>query len=92
MSVLTDGIDAAEQRKQALFGDEYLSAQLMIDPDGGRAIFNGFDIDMTEFEELSLRAGGLFLSCAGTMGLLRLFQGAWAEGLLVGLMIGKASD
>lgn len=87
MSHLREAIEAAEERKQAAFGDAVGIAAGEFE---GRAIFSGFDIDHDELNEIAIRAGQVFHSASfnGETGPRLLLSSAWTEGFLVGLMYG----
>jgi len=85
---------AVESRKQAVFGGDGTGPPqtVVATPFQQAALLGGFDIDMDQLEEISARAAAFFCDMSITAGLLPLFQGAWTDGLLVGLLLGQQSD
>lgn len=93
MSVLTDGIEAANQRKLAmgLFDSDTDESMIVYSESefANRSAFAGFDIDYEELCSTVANVGMFFLSQTAHSDLPTLFQSAWVDGLLIGLMIGK---
>ena len=93
MSNLTEALEAAEQRKEAVLGNEALvnmPSELQ-----ARAVFSGFDINHAEFNEVVERAGIFFASLAASTDHLSLHQviaTAWVDAFLTGLLYRSDTD
>jgi hypothetical protein len=93
MTSIEKAVEAAEQRKSAIFGSEDDSPRLETGTkDGERAVYSGFDINVDELHEVAGRAGLLFARHADYSGLVPLFEGCWADGFLVGLLAARQAN
>ena len=90
MRSIADAVGAAEDRKTAVFGDgdDDTPRVSVADEFGEAAIYGGFDLDMDEMRDISLRAASLYTTMAATQGLIPMFQGCFCDGVLTGLMLG----
>jgi len=94
MGLLTDAIEAAEERKRSALGspEENEGARLVATPESNLLlVLNGYDIDKEEYSELVTRAGFFFshLAAASEESMHSLFSASWADAFLVGLMYAK---
>lgn len=94
MRSVEQALQALEDRKNAVFEevtDEVIAGSRVevADSDQQRAMFLGWDVDMSELESVSERAAQFFFGNTWYMGSLKVFQGAWVEGLLVGLYLSQ---
>lgn len=90
---LTEAVEAANERKQAVGLCEPGDAGLVFSSssDDDKAVFSGFNVEYDELLDIISRASWFFTHMAPNMGLRPLFAGCWADGLLVGLIMGRAS-
>lgn len=93
MITLMEACTAATRRKEAALAveaddDRLLAAE--VGDDCFRRLFSDFDLDIEEAKEASDSVATLMALTAATSGHFHLtFAGAWLDGLLVGLLLGK---
>lgn len=88
MISITEAIEMAEARKQAVIGDTPGYLRHSGSEANDRAIFSGLDVDYAELAHVagnigpSLAAQAVYMPCGA------LIAGAWVDGLLIGLLMG----
>lgn len=89
MGTLAEAIEAAEQRKEAVLGEEAvgLPGIAFTNESETRALLSGWDIDFEEFVEISQRAGMFFAKCALVASTPETCRAAWTDGFLIGLLL-----
>jgi hypothetical protein len=88
MSVLTNAIEAANERKLAVGLPDDGTLKFTESTTEDRMVFGGFDLDYDEVAKAVEAAGSFFtMQACGEHPLIPLFRACWADGLLTGLMV-----